>query len=353
MIDLLRIHDLRNYREAEFRPAAGVTTVIGDNGSGKSSLLEAIGLFSTLSSPRAPSLKVLVRDGVDEGGARLEMKDGAQLGVAVRWGRTLLRIGSSPAQAKDFLGRFRSVLFTPEDLDLVRGEPSLRRRAVDDLLVQLRPRYRAIRSDFERALKQRNAALRDQHETEAALYGEPLAAAAAGVLEARRDVVERLRPASAELYGDLAERGSLEIAYKDTSGSDGSAGDELVQRLTDLYARTLRTDLERGRTTTGPHRDDLEIMLDGREARYYASRGEQRSAALAFRLAELRVLPDAVLLLDDVLSELDPQRRRRVFDVSPDGQTIVTATDAEIVPAAAKVEAVWSVRDGVLGPAAA
>src|SRR4029077_12369660 len=102
---------------------------------------------------------------------------------------TVLRTGGSPAQAKDFLGRFRSVLFTPEDLDLVRGEPALRRRAIDDLLVQLRPRYRATRSDFERALTHRNAALRDQHETKAALYGEPLAVAAAQILESRREVI--------------------------------------------------------------------------------------------------------------------------------------------------------------------
>lgn len=351
MIELLRIHDLRNYREAEFRPAPGVTTVVGDNGSGKSSVLEAIGLFSTLSSPRAPTLKLLVRDGVEEGGARLETTDGAQLGVFVRSGRAVLRIGSSPAQAKDFLGRFRSVLFTPEDLDLVRGEPALRRRAIDDLLVQLRPLYRATRSDFERALKQRNAALRDGRETEAALYGEPLAVAAAQVLDSRRDVVQRLHPVGADLYTDLAERGRLEFTYLDTTETEGLTGDALSRHLTELYARTLRNDLERGRTTVGPHRDDLEITLDGHPARYYASRGEQRSAALAFRLAELRLLPGAVLLLDDVLSELDPERRRRVFDVAQSGQTIVTATDADIVPAAAKVEATWTVEFGVLAEA--
>lgn len=348
MIELLRVHDLRNYRDAEFRPAPSITTVVGDNGSGKSSLLEAIGLFSTLSSPRSPSLKVVVREGCDEGGARLETPDGAQLGVFIRSGRTVLRTGGSPAQAKDFLGRFRSVLFTPEDLDLVRGEPSLRRRAIDDLLVQLRPRYRSIRSDFERALKQRNAALRDARETEASLYGEPLAAAAAQILEARREVVERLRPVAAEVYAELAERGVLDITYRDTSSSEGFDGVSLVRRLCDIYAQSLGGDLERGRTTIGPHRDDLEITLDGREARWYASRGEQRSSALAFRLAELRLLPDAVLLLDDVLSELDPHRRRRVFDVAQGGQTIVTATDADIVPAAAKVESSWTVYDGVL-----
>jgi DNA replication and repair protein RecF len=348
VIELLRVHDLRNYRDAEFRPAASVTTIVGDNGSGKSSLLEAIGLFSTLSSPRAPTLKVVVREGCEEGGARLETAEGTQLGVFIRSGRTVLRTGGSPAQAKDFLGRFRSVLFTPEDLDLVRGEPALRRRAVDDLLVQLRPRYRATRSDFERALKQRNAALRDGRETEAALYGEPLAVAAAQILESRREVVGRLQPAAADVYADLAERGLLELTYSDTSGSEGYSGESLVRRLCDVYAQTVGRDLERGRTTVGPHRDDLEITLDGREARWYASRGEQRSAALAFRLAELRLLPDAVLLLDDVLSELDPHRRRRVFDVAQSGQTIVTATDADIVPAAAKVEALWTVSDGIL-----
>ncbi len=347
-IGLLRVHDLRNYRDAEFRPAPSVTTVVGDNGSGKSSLLEAIGMFSTLSSPRAPSLKVVVREGCEEGGARVETTDGAQLGVFVRNARTVLRIGSSPAQAKDFLGRFRSVLFTPEDLDLVRGEPALRRRAIDDLLVQLRPRHRASRQDFERALKQRNAALRDGLEMEASLYGEPLAVAAAQILEARREVVERIRPVGAEVYSELAERGALELTYNDTSDSGDLSGDALVAHFTDTYSRTLQRDLERGRTTVGPHRDDLDITIDGREARYYASRGEQRSAALAFRLAELRLLPDAVLLLDDVLSELDPHRRRRVFDVAQSGQTIVTATDADIVPAAAKVEAVWTVADGIL-----
>jgi len=353
VIELLRVHDFRNYRDAEFRPAPSVTTLVGDNGSGKSSLLEAIGLFSTLSSPRAPSLKVVVREGCDEAAARLSAKDGAQLGVSIRSGRTVLRVGSSPAQAKDFLGRFRSVLFTPEDLDLVRGEPALRRRALDDVLVQLRPGYRATRSDFERALKQRNAALREGLEMQAALYGEPLAASAARILESRREVIERLRPAGAEVYTELAERGALEFAYRDTSESEGVTGKALVERLCDVYTRTLGNDLERGRTTVGPHRDDIDITLDGREARWYASRGEQRSAALSFRLAELRLLPDAVLLLDDVLSELDPHRRRRVFEIAQDGQTIVTATDSEIVPAAAKVEALWTVTDGTLEEAMA
>src|SRR5438093_516171 len=120
-IGVLRLQDLRCYETAEFRPAEGTTLVVGDNGSGKSSVLEAAALFSTLSSARASSLRMLVREGHDEGGTRLETTDGASLEVRLRNGRAVMRVGTSPVAAKDFLGRFRSVLFTPEDLDLVRG----------------------------------------------------------------------------------------------------------------------------------------------------------------------------------------------------------------------------------------
>ncbi len=351
-IEVLRLWDLRVYASASFRPGPGTTLVVGSNGSGKSSLLEAAGLFSTLSSSRAASLRVLVRDGCEEGGTRLETMEGGSLEVRLRGGRSVLRVGGSPAVAKDFLGRFRSVLFTPEDLDLVRGEPSLRRRALDDLLVQLRPRYRSVRQEFERALRQRNAALRDGLQREAALYGAALAPAAANVLEARRAVADDIRPAARELYTDLAERGVLELVYRDSSEAGERTGTDLVEHFTRTYESSLGNDLERGRTTIGPHRDDLDVYLDDRQARWYASRGEQRSATLAFRLAELRLLPEAVLLLDDVLSELDPERRRRVFDVTAGTQTVVTSTDPDSVPAAAKVESVWRVERGSLEEAA-
>jgi DNA replication and repair protein RecF len=344
--------DLRIYSTASFTPGPGTTIVVGGNGAGKSTLLEAAGMFSTLSSSRAGSLKVLVRDGSQEGGTRLETMEGASLEIRIKGGRTLLRVGGSPAPAKDFLGRFRSVLFTPEDLDLVRGEPSLRRRALDDLIVQLRPGYRAVRQDFERILRQRNAALRDGLRAEAALYGASLAPAAAVVLEARRAVAEDIRAAARELYVELAERGVLDLEYRDTSESDGATGPELAEHFLRLFEESLPRDLERGRTTRGPHRDDLDVLLDGREARWYASRGEQRSATLAFRLAELRLLPEAVLLLDDVLSELDPERRRRVFEVTDGTQTVVTVTDPRAVPPSVTVESFWRVSAGSLEEAA-
>ncbi|MEX2395057.1 MAG: DNA replication and repair protein RecF [Actinomycetota bacterium] len=351
-MEVLRLQDLRNYVLAEFRPAPGTTLVIGDNGSGKSSLLEAAGMFSTLSSPRASSMRFLVREGSDGGAAKLTTTDGASLEVHIRSGRTSMRLNGSPAQAKDFLGRFRSVLFTPEDLDLVRGEPALRRRALDDLLVQMRPGFRAVRQEFERALKQRNAALREGLQMQASLYSEPLAHSAALVLEARRDVASKLDPEAAKLYHELAEHGTLNLRYHDTSESGGRSGAELTSFLADVFSASLHRDLERGRTTISPHRDDLEVFLDGREIRWYASRGEQRSATLAFRLSELKLLPEAVLLLDDVLSELDPERRRRVFEVTAGRQTIVTATDIDSVPPAAKTESTWRVENGSLEEAA-
>ena len=347
-VEVLRIADLRNYTNAEFRPAPSTTVVVGANGSGKSSLLEAAGLFSTLASQRASSLRMIVRDGCEEGGAHLNTTDGASLEVRIRAGRSVLRAGGSPAQAKDFLGRFRSVLFTPEDLDLVRGEPALRRRALDALGVQLRPRHRSLQREYERALKQRNAALRDMQPDVAELYSEPLAVAAGPLLDARRDIVAALSAPATDIYAELAHAGAVSLSYVDSSEAGERTGADLVSYLRDAYVRTVRSDLDRGRTTIGPHRDDIDLTLDGRPARWYASRGEQRAITLALRLAELRLLDDAVLMLDDVLSEFDPERRRRVFDVTGGVQTIVTTTDLESLPASAKAEAVWRVSDGRL-----
>jgi DNA replication and repair protein RecF len=349
-IDVVRLVDLRNYHGATFRPARRTTVVVGPNGSGKSSLLEAIGLFSTLQSSRANAVRMIVRDGCEEGGAHLDTADGASLEVRLRAGRTLLRAGGSPVTARDFLGRFKSVLFTPEDLDLVRGEPALRRRALDALGVQLRPRYRALVKEYERALRQRNAALREGDGAVAQLYSEPLALAAAPLLEARREIVAALAGPAADVYSELAEKGVVKIAYEDSSGAGDETGAGLVAYLRELYLGSVAADLERGRTSSGPHRDDVTIVLGDRAARWYASRGEQRAIALALRLAELRLLGEAVLMLDDVLSELDPDRRRRVFDVAAHVQTIVTTTDLESLPATAKVESAWRVADAVLEP---
>jgi len=347
-IDTLRVWNLRNHGQSELTPAVTTTLVTGANGSGKTTLVEAAALFATLSSPRSSSLGQLVSEGAEEGGAHLECTDGVPLEVRIRGGRSVMRAAGSGVSARNFLGRFRAVIFTPEDLDVVRGEPELRRRTVDQLITQRWPRYRDVRREYDRALRQRNAAIRHGRAADAALYDAPLAEAGAQVLDARRETVDALRPSAVELYKELAGRGELEVAYRDTSEVGDLRGSELAEHLRVRYEADLGKHLERGRTTLGPHRDDLDLTVDGRPARSHASRGEQRSAALALRLAELRLLPDAMLLLDDVLSELDPDRRGRVFRVATGVQTVMTATDEASVPADVEVGSYWTLNAGVL-----
>ncbi|HVE92662.1 MAG TPA: DNA replication and repair protein RecF [Actinomycetota bacterium] len=351
-ISLLRLWKLRSYEEAEFKPSPSTTLVLGFNGAGKSSLIEATALFATLSSPRTSHLAQLVKDAQPEGGARLETSSGSELEFRIRGGRALLRAQGSGVAAKNFLGRFRAVVFGPEDLDLVRGEPDLRRRALDDLLTQLRPSYRALRSDYDRALRQRNAALRQGAALEAAMFDAPLAATGAQILDARRRLISDLAPAVTDLYELLSGAGTATVRYRNSTTEHELSGHDLEAHLLEVYSSTIQVDLERGTTRVGPHRDDLEIEVDGLAARSYSSRGEQRSAALSLRLAELRLLEDPVLLLDDVLSELDPDRRARVFKVVGECQVILTATDPASVPESAPVDSVWRVSEGRLHEAA-
>lgn len=348
-VGVLRLFDVRNYAEAELRPGAGVTVLHGANGSGKSNLLEALGLFATLSSPRTGSLGVLVREGAEEAGMRLESDEGTSLEIRLRAGRTALRAGGSGVMARTFLGRFRAVLFTPEDLDLVRGEPDLRRRALDEMIVQLRPAYRGTRRDYDRALRQRNTALRQGRGEDAASYHRPLADAGAHILQARRELLADLAPQAVGLYESLAGKGTLGVRYRSTADERGLEGAALADHLFERYEEGLGADLERASTRIGPHRDDIELDIDNRPAKSYASRGEQRSVALGFRLAELRMLSGAVLLLDDVLSELDHDRRTRVFRTLDEGvQVIVATADRDAVPADVQVSGELRVKDGVL-----
>lgn len=347
-IDVVRLTDLRNYRLAEFRPAKATTVVVGANGSGKSNLLEAIGLFATLTSSRTGHLGVLVRQGEQEAGMRLETDTGSALEIRLRGGRALLRAGGTPTVARSFLGRFRAVLFTPEDLDLVRGEPGPRRRTMDDIVVQLRPAFRGARQTYDRALRQRNRALRLRRAGDARSYDGPLAESGATIIDARRRLVGELEPIASDLYARLAGGGSLALTYRDTAKDDGLRGEDLVEHLLARYADGIDLDLDAGTTRVGPHRDDLDIAVDGNAARLYSSRGEQRSAALSIRIAQLRLLQGAVLLLDDVLSELDVGRRTRLFDSVAGVQVVVASADRAAVPDDVRVDAEWRVENGTV-----
>lgn len=329
--------DFRNYMSAEVELApTGLTVVLGGNGQGKTNLLEAISYLATLDSFRGAPSEALVRAGCTTAVVRAE---GERAGRALlveaeinTTGRDRTLVNHQPLRrAADLLGAVRVSLFSPDDLDLVKGGPSARRRYLDDTLMGLHPRHRATRSDLERVLRQRNALLKqakghldaaaqftlDVWDTKLATIGEELAAA-------REALVASLDVPLAKAYDELAGvPADVTIAYE--RSWSGPLSDALVAARSD--------DLRRGQSTVGPHRDELALSIGQLPARTHASQGEMRSLALALRLAAHRSVTDAVgeppiLLLDDVFSELDAERAGALIAHLPDGQVLLTTAGA-------------------------
>jgi DNA replication and repair protein RecF len=351
----LWLTDFRNYREAELEPASeGLTAIIGANGEGKTNLLEAIGYLATLQSFRGAPPAALVRDGCQQAVVRAEAeREGrsvlleAQLAAA---GRDRVLVNRQPLRrARDLLGALRVSVFSPDDLVFVKGGPSARRSFLDDTLVSLHAKHDALRSDVERILRQRGALLKQAGgrltpEVEATLdvWDTKLARAGEELVEARRQTLVVLEPAVVKAYGQLA-------------GSGASVTMHYVQswtgNLESALAASRRDDLRRAATLVGPHRDDVALAIDGLPARTHASQGEQRSLALALRLAAHRAVAEAsgtapVLLLDDVFSELDPARSEALLAHIPEGQALVSTTGP--LPPAARPDRVVVVRQGTV-----
>lgn len=390
-LEHLSLTDFRSYAQVDLELSPGVTVLVGSNGLGKTNLVEAIGYLSSLSSHRVSSDAPLLRFGTEQALIRGRLVRGAQkVTVEVEINGTRAnraRINrANPIRSRDVLGLCRSVLFAPEDLALVKGDPASRRRFLDDLLVVLMPRHAATRQEYDKVLKQRNALLKsarsarfsrggvtEGHLSTLDVWDAHLAAAAANLLAARLDLVERLRPHMAEAYAQLTDgskllrglyRSSLdpagEAGAQDDAGTPDAGGlpratsaseaEDLslctVEELTALYVKALAgtrpRELERGMSLVGPHRDELELLLGQAPARGYASHGESWSVALAMRLASYYVLdedsniPDnqPILILDDVFAELDVQRRRKLAAmVGGAEQVLVTAAVAGDIPA--------------------
>jgi DNA replication and repair protein RecF len=369
----LSLADFRSYAAVELDLAPGVTAFIGPNGQGKTNLVEAIGYVATLSSHRVANDAPMVRFGADRAVVRATVvRDDRSTLVELELtpGRAnRARINRSPVpRAREVLGLLRTVLFAPEDLAVVKGDPSERRRFLDDLLVARTPRLAGVRADYDRVLKQRNALLKSAG---AALRGRPavgaqgdpstldvwdthLAATGAELLAARLELVDVLRPLVASAYASVA-RGSADIRleYVSSIGVDvalTSDRDQLGQLLLDAMAQLRRRELERGLSLVGPHRDDLLLGLGPMPAKGYASHGESWSFALALRLASYDLLTsdggEPVLILDDVFAELDVDRRQRLAElVAGAEQVLVTAAVAQDVPQALTGVRV-DVRDG-------
>ncbi|MDQ1699586.1 MAG: replication and repair protein RecF [Frankiaceae bacterium] len=353
----LSVTDFRSYDEASLDFEPGVTALVGPNGQGKTNLVEAIGYLATLGSHRVALDAPLVRAGAERAVVRaVVVRDGRDnvVEVEISPGRAnRAKLGGAPVpRPREILGALRTVLFAPEDLALVKGDPSDRRRFLDELLVARYPRYAAVRADYDRVLKQRNALLKSaaaaRRQGGSALrtldvWDQHLAEAGAALLAGRHDLVEGLRPLLDKAYTAVSRGGGpVAVSYKSSLPDDvaASADRELLSAaLAAGLAAVREQELDRGITLVGPHRDDLVLTLGELPAKGYASHGESWSVALALRLAAYDLLRsdggEPVLILDDVFAELDDSRRTQLAEVvAPAEQVLVTAAVAADVPEA-------------------
>ncbi|MBI5162170.1 MAG: DNA replication/repair protein RecF [Micrococcales bacterium] len=367
----LQLVDFRNYRSAEVALRRGPNLIVGRNGQGKTNLVESIGYLATLGSHRVSSDQALVRAGAEAAIVRARLEHGErELLVELqlnRSGANRAQVARAPARPRDLPRHVSTVLFAPEDLLLVRGDPSGRRRMLDQLLVQLSPRMSGVLADYDRVLRQRTtllktarAARRTGDLSTLEVWDERLVAFGSEIIAARADLVMRLRPPLAEAYRAIAgEEHSADLALDlsvllvDVDGAtpdaepppsggqrEGITASAASAAFRSALERMRPAELERGVTLAGPHRDDLVLELNGRPARGYASHGESWSFALALKLAAAVLLRehsptgDPVVILDDVFAELDETRRSRLADaVAGYEQVIITAAVEADVPA--------------------
>jgi DNA replication and repair protein RecF len=386
----LALTDFRSYAELSVVLGPGVTTFSGPNGEGKTNLVEAIGYLATLGSHRVATDAPLIRQGAERAvlrGAVSGAEGDALVEIELNPGRAnRVRLNRTPMpRPRDVLGTLRTVLFAPEDLALVKGDPGERRRFLDELLVASAPRYAGVRSDYERVLKQRTALLksawsrgglrgpaREAMTATLDAWDAQLARAAAPLLAGRLRLTDALRPHVEAAYeavsggqpGDASGMNYRSSALEPSSPHDDPVPvkgpletAELETALLKALAGVRANELERGVCLVGPHRDELELSIGGLPARGYASHGESWSLALALRLAGFALLRDGredpVLILDDVFAELDTGRRDRLAAlVARAEQVLITAAVPEDVPSSLVsgdlAGARYSVRDGAV-----
>ncbi|MET0521192.1 MAG: DNA replication/repair protein RecF [Jiangellaceae bacterium] len=369
----LSLVDFRSYSEVELALQSGVTAFIGANGQGKTNLVEAIGYLAGLASHRVAQDAPLVRLGAERAvirGTVVRDNRSTLVEIEITPGKTnRARINRAPVpRPREVLGLVRSVLFAPEDLALVKGDPAERRRFLDDLLVARAPRLAGTRADYDRVLRQRNALLKSASAAVRAsrrgiesldlrtldVWDTHLARSGADLLAARLELVEILRPLVAKSYDAVADgiaTGEARLDYRSSLGRDVELSpdrDLLTAAIIEATARFRREEIDRGISLFGPHRDDLVLGLGPMPAKGFASQGEAWSFALALRLASFDLLrsngDDPILLLDDVFAELDIGRRDRLARLVGEAeQVLVTAAVAADVPetlAGARVEVV-------------
>lgn len=365
IVSQLSLTDFRNYRSLDVELVAGANLFVGDNGQGKTNLVESLGYLSTLGSHRVSTDHAMIRQGTDAAIIRARVRhDDKELLLEIqvnRVGANRAQLNRNAIRIRELPRYFHTVLFAPEDLALVRGEPSGRRRFLDELLVLRNPRFTGVIADYDRVLRQRNTLLKSARSSGLRagnlptldVWDERLIALGSELIEARSRLVADLLPRVTAAYvavaGDdhhplLASRlsilaGDPEAETEDQVVSTIVTAEEAAASFREALDRLRRSELDRGVTLVGPHRDDLILGLNGMGARGYASHGESWSFALALKLASAGVLReesrvgDPVLILDDVFAELDVSRRDRLASsISDFEQVLITAAVFGDVP---------------------
>jgi DNA replication and repair protein RecF len=357
----LQVGSFRSWERVDLALGPGPTVFVGRNGEGKTNLVEAVGYLATMSSHRVSSDAPLVKHGADQAVVRAALRRGDRellVEIEINPGRAnRVRVNRAALpRPRELLGMVRTVLFAPEDLALVRGDPTERRRFLDELLVTRTPRLAGVRSDYDRVLKQRNALLKTARMARGKaietldVWDGHLTDLGGQLLAARLQLVADLMPHVARAYADVAGEGAAVagLGYSSTVPLAGDGGAipvgtaqpsaaELTEAMRARVAERRGDELDRGMTLVGPHRDDLVLHLGPAQAKGFASHGESWSLALALKLATFALLraegEDPILILDDVFATLDAQRRAALAAVARSAeQTLITAAVVDDVP---------------------
>ena len=348
-----KLNHFRNYASCEFEPCSGVNVLLGDNGQGKTNLLEAMYLCCTGRSHRTRQDRELIGWDADFASVQVqaEKNDGShevEIIMPAMGKRRIKIAGREASRSGELMGHVTGVLFSPEDLRTVKDGPAERRRMIDMTLAQLKPAYYYALQRYNRALKQRNEVLRAANLNPSLMatldmWDEQLASAGSELMCHRRSYIQQLSAAAEETYAEIAGgREKLTVRYQPSV----TLGDDVRSNMDALIA-VRESDVRRMTTSVGVHRDEVMLCIDGREVRSFGSQGQQRTTALSLRLSEMMVMKDEmgewpVLMLDDVMSELDPSRRRQLIARLEGIQTIVTCTDMDDL-AGAEIGAAWRV----------
>ena len=356
IIQHLELTNFRNYAATTIDLTSGVTAVVGNNGQGKTNLVEALGYLATLKSFRGVPTEALIRTGCESAVLRATVvhADGREVLIEtelVRTGRNRSLVNKQRlARSRDLLGVVRTTVFSPEDLELVKAAPSVRRDFVDDALVALQPKLDVLCSEIEKVLRQRNSLLKQAGgrlspdiASTLDVWDAKLAELGSELGDERSRLIAQISPRVSKAYEELAEKDTpIGLVYEPEWRRIGLANELQTCRLDDI---------RRGTSTVGPHRDDIDLLINGLPARTHASQGEQRTLALAMRLAVHRMVTEEfgsppVLILDDVLSELDPGRAAALLRHFPEGQVLITT--AGYLPEAAHPDRIVRIQQGAV-----